>query len=315
MSAPALSVVVPCYQEQENIAVLHARLTQVCAAAVGEAYELVLVNDGSTDLTWPLIQQLAARDPRVAGVDLSRNHGHQLALSAGLSVARGERVLIIDADLQDPPELLPRMLALMTPGVDVVYGQRTDRAGESWFKRTSASVFYRVLNALSDTPIPRDTGDFRLISRRVLDLLNAMPEQGRFLRGMVGWTGFTQVALPYARAARMAGESKYPLHRMVLFSMDAITAFSIRPLRIAAWLGGAFGSIGLLTLLYTLYSWVAGLAVAGWTSLMSVVLIMGSAQLLVLGIIGEYLGRLVVESKRRPLFIIREVLRGADGAG
>ena len=309
---PALSVVAPCYDEAANLAVLHARLTAVCRAAVGDDYELVFVNDGSRDSTWALIADLAARDPCVVGVDLSRNHGQALALSAGLATARGERVLIVDADLQDPPELLPQMLALMTPGVDVVYGRRTDRAGETWFKRASAAAFYRLLGLLSDTPIPADTGDFRLISRRVLEVLNAMPEQGRFLRGMVGWIGFTQVALPYARAPRLTGTSKYPLHRMVMFSLDAITAFSIRPLRVAALLGGVFGAGGLLVLGYTLASWAMGRAVAGWTSLMAVVLILGSAQLMVLGIIGEYVGRLVVESKGRPLFVIREVRRGSD---
>ena len=311
---PALSVVVPCHDEEANVPVLLARVGGVCRQAVGEAYEIVLVNDGSRDRTWPAIAAAADRDPHVVGVDLSRNHGHQLALSAGLSVARGERVLVLDADLQDPPELLPQMMSLMDAGHDVVYGQRTHRAGESLFKRASAKAFYRLLRALADVQIPVDSGDFRLVSRRVVDLLNAMPEQGRFLRGMIAWTGFSQAALPYARAPREHGRSKYPLGRMLLFSLDAITAFSIRPLRVAAVLGAAFGGLGLLLLATTLYAWAIGRTVAGWTSLMAVVLILGSAQLLVLGIVGEYVGRLVMESKGRPLFIIREVLR-ADGDG
>ncbi len=306
---PQLSVVIPCHDEAANIDVLHSRVTQACIAAVGNAYEIVMVNDGSTDATWWEIAQRQSRDPRVVGVDLSRNHGHQLAVSAGLSVARGDKVLILDADLQDPPELLGRMLALMAQGHDVVYGQRVARKGETIFKRGSAKLFYRLLRFLSDVPIPLDAGDFRLVSRRVVDLLVAMPEQGRFLRGMIAWTGFSQVAMPYDREPRLSGRSKYPFWRMLVFSLDAITAFSIRPLRIAAVLGAAFGASGLLLLGYTLYSWGRGMAVSGWTSLMATVLILGSAQLMVLGIIGEYVGRLVVESKGRPLFIIREVLR------
>ena len=311
-ATPHLSVVVPCHDEADNIEVLHSRIAKACASAVGDAYEIVLVNDGSRDATWREIVAHQSVDPRVVGVDLSRNHGHQLAVSAGLSVARGDKVLILDADLQDPPELLGRMLVLMAEGHDVVYGQRVARNGETIFKRWSAKLFYRLLRFLSDVPMPLDAGDFRLVSRRVVDLLIAMPEQGRFLRGMIAWTGFSQVAMPYDREPRLNGRSKYPFWRMLVFSLDAITAFSIRPLRIAAVLGAAFGAGGLLLLGYTLYSWGLGMAVSGWTSLMATVLILGSAQLMVLGIIGEYVGRLVVESKDRPLFIIREVLRRPD---
>jgi dolichol-phosphate mannosyltransferase len=309
---PALSAVVPCHDEAGNIDALCARISNVCADVVGESYEIILVNDGSNDLTWRAIVAHHQRDGRIVGVDLSRNHGHQLALSAGLSVARGEKVFILDADLQDPPELLGAMMAVMAQGHDVVYGQRIDRQGETWFKRLSAKLFYRLLRLLSDVPIPVDTGDFRLVSRRVVDVLNAMPEHGRFIRGMIAWTGFSQVAFPYARDPRRSGKSKYPFLKMVLFSVDAITAFSIRPLRLALLLGAAFGGCGLLLLAYTLYSWVFGSTVTGWTSLMAVLLILGSVQLTVLGIVGEYVGRLVVESKGRPLFIIRSILRDAE---
>src|SRR5690242_12197275 len=198
-AAPHLSIVAPCYNEAEGLAELHRRITAIAERQVGGDYELVLVNDGSRDATWAKIVELAARDPHVVGATLSRNHGHQLALSAGLTLCRGARVLIIDADLQDPPELLPQMMALMDQGADVVYGQRISRDGETWFKRTTAGLFYRLLARLVDVPIPVDSGDFRLMSRRALDVLNAMPEQHRFIRGMVSWIGMRQVPLLYRR--------------------------------------------------------------------------------------------------------------------
>ena len=193
--APRLSVVIPCFNEEESLGELHRRVTAVCARVLGDAYEILLVDDGSIDRTWPMIADLAAADPQVVGVRLSRNHGHQLAVSAGLTVCTAERVLVLDADLQDPPELLPEMMRLMDAGADVVYGQREARLGETWFKRRSAACVDRVLNWLVDIRIPTDTGDFRLMSRRVLDHLNAMPEQYRFIRGMVSWLGFRQVPL------------------------------------------------------------------------------------------------------------------------
>lgn len=304
---PLLSVVAPCYNESESLHELHRRVSEVCRNNVAEDYEIVLVNDGSSDGTWADIRALTLRDPHVVGVNLSRNHGHQLALSAGLTVCRGARILIIDADLQDPPELLPQMMAEMDKGADVVYGQRADRAGESWFKKTSAAAFYRLLDRMVDVKIPLDTGDFRLISRRALDILNEMPEQHRFIRGMVSWIGLAQRPVVYHRHERFAGETKYPLSKMIKFAIDAITGFSIRPLRIAIYLGVLFGVGGLVVLAYTLYTWISGQTVQGWTSLMAVVLVMGSVQLLVIGVLGEYLGRLYLESKRRPLFVIDEI--------
>ena len=306
---PSLSVVVPCYNEEESIGELHRRVSAVCRDVAGDDHEIVLINDGSRDATWTLIEQLIAQDGHVVGVDLSRNHGHQLALSAGLSVCRGDRILIIDADLQDPPELLPDMMALMDGGADVVYGQRRVRHGETRFKTASAALFYRVLDRLVDTRIPVDTGDFRLMSRRALDQLLAMPERHRFIRGMVSWIGFRQEPLLYDRQERFAGETKYPLSKMLRFAMDAITSFSTRPLQFASVLGIVFGLSGVLGMIYALASWVAGNTVPGWTSVIIIVLILGSVQLFVLGIFGEYLGRMYMEAKRRPLFVIADIRR------
>ena len=281
---------------------------------MGEDYELVLVSDGSRDQTWSMIKTMSRDDPRIVGVNLSRNFGHQLALTAGLSVCQGKRILIIDADLQDPPELLADMLALADQGADVVYGQRRTRDGETWFKRSSASVFYRVLRRMTDIDIPVDTGDFRLMSRRAMESLQAMPEQFRFIRGMVAWIGYKQVALPYDRAERFADETKYSLKKMIFFSLDAITGFSTRPLRMAIYVGITLGLLSLTMVLFTLYSWMVGDVIPGWTSVMTVMLILGSANMLFLGVIGEYLGRLFLEAKRRPLFIIDELAQGGETA-
>ena len=308
---PRLSVVTPCYNEQDSLEELHRRTSAACRASVGADYEIVLVNDGSRDQTWIGMVLLAERDPHVVAVNLSRNYGHQLALSAGLSVCRGARVLVLDADLQDPPELLAQMMARMDAGADVVYGQRIKRAGETAFKRLTASVFYRFFRRMVDIEIPLDAGDFRLMSRRAVDILNSMPEQHRFIRGMVGWIGLSQEPMPYERAARFAGKTKYPFSKMLRFALDAITGFSIKPLRLASWLGLGSGIVGLLLVFYVLGSWIGGRAVEGWTSVMIVVLMLGSSQLLVLGLIGEYLGRLYLEAKHRPLFIIESTLGGA----
>ncbi len=304
-----LSIVVPCFNEEENIAELHRRVSDAASAVVGNEFELVLVNDGSRDNTWLVMTNLAATDPRVVAINLARNHGHQLALSAGLSLVSGERVLILDADLQDPPELLPQMMQLMDEGAEVVYGQRIARSGETWFKRGTASLFYRLLHLLSETRIPPDTGDFRLMSRRTLDILNRMPERQRFVRGMVSWIGFRQVALPYMRQERRAGTSNYPTRRMIRLALDAITGFSTRPLRMASLLGLVFGLIGCCGIVVSVISWIGGHTIPGWTSVMVVILALGGIQLTVLGIIGEYLGRLYLESKQRPLYLIDEVRR------
>jgi dolichol-phosphate mannosyltransferase len=278
----------------------------------GDDYELILVNDGSTDATWPMIRALTARDPRMVGVDLSRNFGHQRALTAGLSIARGEAVFVIDADLQDPPELLGEMMQLMDAGADVVYGQRLSREAESRFKRWSAVAFYRVLGRLTDIYIPPDTGDFRLMRRPVVDALLDMPEYHRFVRGMVAWLGFNQVPLQYHREKRFAGVTKYPLRRMLRLAADAITSFSIAPLRMSTYFGFLFSLFALGTLFYSLISWLFFEATPGWTSLMSLTAIIGGIQLIAVGIMGEYLGRIYLEVKHRPNFIIREIVTGGD---
>jgi len=249
----------------------------------------------------------------VVAVNLSRNHGHQLALTAGLDLCRGETILIIDADLQDPPELLPAMLETMRDtGADVVYGVRRSRAGETAFKRATAHGFYRLLSRATEVDIPLDAGDFRLMSRRALDALLAMPEQARFIRGMVAWIGFKQVPFPYDRAERFAGATKYPLKKMMRFAFDALTGFSSAPLKLAShaglWL--SFGSV--LLILYIAYAWAAGRNIQGWTSLMLVVVVLGAIQMFVLALMGEYIGRLYNEAKRRPLYIVQEVA-GGDG--
>lgn len=303
-----LSVVVPCYNEEGGVHELYRRVSSVCQAHVCDSYELVLINDGSRDATWRLMKELSVRDRHVVAINLSRNYGHQLALSAGLQMCRGERVFVLDADLQDPPELLSEMMARIDDGCDVVYGQRIKREGETLFKRASAYLFYRLLDRLVDIDIPPDTGDFRLMSRRAVDILNNMPEHHRFIRGMVSWIGLRQEALPYERAARFAGETKYPLSKMIRFAIDAITGFSVRPLRIASYMGILSGIATLLLLLYVLVHYFIGYSVEGWTSLAVIVLLLGSAQLFVAGVIGEYLGRLYVEAKGRPLFVIQEIV-------
>jgi len=304
-----LSVVVPCYNEEDSISELYSRLSAACVKCAGESYELILVNDGSKDNTWSALTRFAGGDSHIIAVDLARNHGHQLALTAGLSICRGQRILIIDADLQDPPELLPDMMRLMEGGADVVYGQRTERQGETRFKKATASTFYWLIERLSDVAIPQDTGDFRLISRRVLQVLQRMPEGHRFIRGMIAWIGFMQLPLPYKREPRFAGRTKYPFRRMLRFAMDAITGFSTFPLRISLYVSIAFMFLAVLLGAYVFYSVLMLNAVHGWASILLVILIFSSVQLLCLGIIGEYLGRIYLETKSRPLFVVRQLYR------
>jgi polyisoprenyl-phosphate glycosyltransferase len=307
-----LSVVVPCYNEQDVLATLHARLTGVCSEF--EPYEIVLVDDGSRDQTWLRMRELTEKDNHVVAVRLSRNHGHQVALSAALDQAAGERIVIMDADLQDPPELLPSMMQMMDEGAEVVYARRRRRAGESRFKLATAHLFYRVLRVLSDVEIPEDTGDFRMISRRVADLLSAMPERHRYIRGMVSWLGFEQRPLFYDRDPRVAGVSQYPLKKMVRLAADGITSFSIKPLRVASVLAFILASFALAGLVFILFGWWLQKPVQGWASLAVTVLFLGAMQLFVLGIIGEYLGRLFIESKGRPLYLIAEKVGGQSSA-
>jgi dolichol-phosphate mannosyltransferase len=304
-----LSVIIPCFNEEAVLRATHERLTRVLTAMNYVDYELIFVNDGSRDRTQEILVALQAFDPHVRVLLLSRNFGHQIAVTAGLEVASGVACVIIDADLQDPPELIPRMVQLWREGNEVVYGIRIEREGESRFKLWTAKVFYRLINRMSDTKIPLDAGDFRLVDRKVVDVIKAMPERARFLRGMVSWAGFRQVALPYDRAPRQAGESKYPLTTMIHFAMDGIISFSLVPLKLAIWTG-----------FFAIWIAVAGIIVAiidrlfekgltrGWASLFVAVLFMGGVQLVSLGILGEYLGRIYTEVKRRPLYVVQERL-------
>jgi dolichol-phosphate mannosyltransferase len=305
---PALSIVVPCFNEEGCIGTLHERLSAAARKTAGDGYEIVLVNDGSKDRSWEIMRELASRDAHVIAINLSRNHGHQLALTAGLDLCRGETILIIDADLQDPPELLPEMMkVLREQQADVVYGVRKSRRGETAFKRATAHGFYRLLSRATEVEIPLDAGDFRLMSRRALDALLAMPEQARFIRGMVAWIGFRQIPFAYDRDERFAGETKYPLKKMVRFALDALTGFSSAPLKLASLAGFALAIGSVLLILYIAYAWLAGRIIPGWTSLMLVVVVLGSVQMFVLALMGEYIGRLYNESKHRPLYIVQEV--------
>ena len=287
MQRPALSVVIPCYNEAACLPLLHARVAAAARAAVGEDFEILLVNDGSRDDSWAIMQALAAGDPHLVAINLSRNHGHQLALTAGLDLCAGEQVLIIDADLQDPPELLAELRRTMAEqGADVVYAVRRKRAGETLFKKATAAIFYRLLDRLTDTTIPLDTGDFRLMSRRALDALLSLPEQARFIRGMVAWIGFRQVPLVYDRAERHAGETNYPIGRMVRLAFDAVTGFSTAPLRFASHASVLLAGASLLLLFYIGWGYFSGARVQGWTSTMLVVVVLSAAQMFVRGMIG-----------------------------
>lgn len=306
-----LSVVVPCYNEEESVEELHRRVSAACADSGVKTYEIILVNDGSSDKTLELMKALVEQDKHLVIVDLSRNHGHQLALTAGLAHAKGDHILIMDADLQDPPELLPPMLARAKEGVDVVYGERVSREGETWFKLLMAKLFYKTLSYMSDVEIPENVGDFRLISRRVLDELMNMPERQRFIRGMIAWVGYTQEPYPYERKARYAGTTKYPFWKLVHFAFDAISSFSIRPLRIAipfamfgAFLAACLG-------LYAIIAYFVGNTASGWASLATIITFFGALQLICIGLIGEYIGRTYIQVKGRPLFIVRRVYTGA----
>ncbi len=331
--AALLSVVVPCKNEEDGLRETHRRLTTALESAgtvrnsapdlrpqpVGElktstrdattCFEIIYVDDGSTDGTAAVLRELQAADSCVRVVRLSRNFGHQVAITAGLEHASGDAVVIIDADLQDPPEVIGEFLARWREGYDVVYGVRTCRPGETAFKLWTAKAFYRIINRLSDTSIPLDTGDFRLMDRAAVDALLSMPERDRFVRGMVSWLGFSQVAVPYTRAARYAGATQYPLFKMLRLATDGILSFSITPLRLATWTGFAASGLAILGIVYALYAhFFAAHMVRGWTSSLVAVLFIGGVQLICLGIIGEYVGRIYGESKRRPLYFVRERL-------
>jgi dolichol-phosphate mannosyltransferase len=313
-TGPALSVVAPCYNEEETLPVFVDRMVAACRASVGDSFEILLVNDGSRDGTWPLIQRLADETPGVVGGKEARNYGHQLAVTAGLTLARGERVLVIDADLQDPPELVAELGARMDEGYDVVYAQRRTRAKESAFKLLTADLFYRILGGMSDVPIPRNVGDFRLMSRRAVDRLNAMPEQDRFLRGMVSWMGGRQSQVLYDRDPRYAGETGYTLKKMIRLATAGITSFSTLPLKLAVVLAGAGALIAFALLVYVLVGFITGHVARGWTSLAMMMVFFGVGQFLCLAVMGAYIGRIFLEVKARPLYFIDDVVRSGDAA-
>jgi polyisoprenyl-phosphate glycosyltransferase len=311
----ALSVTIPCYNEEAGLSELYRRVTATCREVMGDDYEIILVNDGSRDGTWDAISTLAAADDHVIGVDLSRNFGHQAALTAALTLSTGKRIFILDADLQDPPELLGEMMTLMDAGADVVYGKRRTRDGETKRKKVTAKLFYRLLATMIDFDIPTDAGDFRLMSRRVLEALLSMPEAHRFIRGMVSWIGFTQVPLEYDRQSRYAGETGYTFAKMINFALDAITAFSARPLRIGLYAGMGLVGLSMLGILYSLISWMFFETQPGWTSLIITVMFLGGAQMFMLAMIGEYVSRTFVQTKGRPLYFLREIVGTSRSAG
>lgn len=303
-----LSVVVPCYNEQEVIQATHQRLVGVLEAITPQ-WEIIYIDDGSEDQTAYNLGTIQDNEQRVKVILLSRNFGHQMAVTAGLDHVSGDVVVLIDADLQDPPEVIQEMIDYWYQGYDVAYGVRTDRQGESWFKLWSAKAFYRIINRLSDVAIPLDTGDFRLMDRRVVEALKTMPERDRYLRGMVSWVGFRQIGVPYQRSQRLAGVSKYPLWKMLRFAADGILSFSLVPLRLAIWVGIFTFALSLVGIIYALVLRLfTSIWVPGWTLLFISTLFIGGIQLVFLGVIGEYIGRIYRENKQRPLYLVRERL-------
>lgn len=300
------SIVVPVYNEEEVIHETYHRLTEVMHSTK-EAYELLFVNDGSRDRTAEIIKEYSEQDPAVVLLDFARNFGHQIAITAGMDYARGEAVVVIDADLQDPPELILEMIEKWRQGFDVVYAKRTKRKGETYFKKQTAAMFYRFLRAMTDIDIPLDTGDFRLLDRKVCNQMNSIQEKNRFVRGLVSWVGFKQIAVEYERDERLAGESKYPLKKMLKLSMDGITSFSYKPLKLASYAGVTLSGIGFIYLLVVLYlKLFTDSTITGWSSLIVIQLFFSGIILIILGMIGEYIGRIYDETKNRPLYIVRE---------
>jgi dolichol-phosphate mannosyltransferase len=304
--AITFSIVAPVYNELDNLTELTRRVREVMSA-LRETWELVLVDDGSTDGSTDRIRELAKLDEHIRPVIFARNFGHQIAVTAGLDYARGDAVIIIDADLQDPPEVIPDLIAKWREGYEVVYAVRAEREGETWFKKVSAAIFYRIIFRITDVKIPLDTGDFRLLDRKVVDVINRMREKHRFLRGMATWVGFRQIGVPYTRSARYAGVTKYPFVKMLELAKNAITEFSYFPLQLATYFG--FGSAGLaiIAIPVVIILRLAGHgAFLGQATTLLAVLFLGGVQLISLGVLGEYLGRIYDEVKGRPLYIVRE---------
>lgn len=303
---PEISVIAPVFNEVQSLPEFYRRVRQVLDG-LGVQWELLLVDDGSTDGSTDLIRQLASEDSRVRKLIFARNFGHQLAVSAGLDHCRGQAAILIDSDLQDPPEVMADLIAKWREGYEVVYAVRAEREGETWFKLFTASLFYRLIYRITDVKIPLDTGDFRLLDRQVVDVLKTMRERHRFLRGMSVWVGFRQTGVPYRRAARFAGQTKYPLGKMLKFAFDAITSFSYLPLQMATYLGFAAAMLSILAIPVVIILRQSGMqAFLGQATTLIAVLFLGGVQLISLGILGEYIGRLYDEAKGRPLYILRE---------
>jgi dolichol-phosphate mannosyltransferase len=317
MSLPLLSVVIPVFNEEETIPELDRRLRAMLAdlPQIGDAWEVVFIDDGSRDNSRKLLTELAESEPRYRLIGFSRNFGHQFAITAGIDRAQGQAVVIMDADLQDPPQVVAEMLQKQAAGFDVVYGVRRKRKGENWFKRATAALFYRLIHSITGVDIPVDAGDFRLLSRPVVLTLRALREHHRFVRGMVAWVGFKQTAVYYDRDARFAGNTKYPLHKMIRFALDGITSFSVLPLRIATWLGVIAALIAVAVGIWAISVKILGLGtVPGWTTIMFAVALGSSAQLLMTGILGEYVGRIYEEVKRRPLYVVDRDINAPAGS-
>jgi glycosyltransferase involved in cell wall biosynthesis len=303
---PKYSIVAPAYNESATLPEFHRRIFETMET-LNEPWELIVVDDGSQDNTTDILRELSRQDPHLRPVIFARNFGHQLAVTAGLDYSQGEAVIIIDSDLQDPPEVIPEMIMKWKEGYEVVFAVRTEREGESWFKLFTASIFYRLIYRITDVDIPLDTGDFRLLDRKVVSVLNNMREHHRFLRGMSVWVGFRQTGVPYKRHARFAGETKYPLKRMIKFANDAITGFSFFPLQLATYIGFFSAGISILAIPIVIAMRLAGQqAFFGQATTLIAVLFLGGVQLISLGILGEYLGRLYDEARGRPLYIVRE---------
>lgn len=308
---PELSIVIPVFNEEINIGPMYDRLLAALSDKVS-GLEILYVDDGSADSSWEKISELAIRDERVRGVRFARNFGHQAALTAGVDVARGRAVVIIDGDMQDPPEVIPQMVDRWREGIEVVYGQRESREGETWFKLATASAFYRILRGITNVDIPVDTGDFRLMGPRAVAAFRAMPERNRFIRGLVSWIGFPQTAVMYQRQARQAGGTKFPVRKMIRFALDGITSFSFFPLRLATWTGFGVSIFAFLYIVVVLILKATGVSWLGYTSLMASILFLGGVQLLMIGIMGEYLARIFDEVKRRPLYLVGERTDGDE---
>lgn len=303
-----ISLVIPCFNEEEVLVEFYSRAYKVFHDK-DYSYEFIFIDDGSKDSTSSILRQLCKENTNCKALILSRNFGHQNAVSAGLAFSEGDAVVIIDADLQDPPELIPQMINLWVDGNEVVYGQRIKRKGETFFKKITAKYFYILLNKLSDVFIPKDTGDFRLIDRKVIEVFNEMPEKEKFIRGIISWIGFNQIAFQYERDERYAGESKYPLKKMITFALNGILSFSSKPLKISYYLGLFASILSMVGIFYVLYLRIfTSIWLEGWTTTIIAILFLGGTQLISLGILGEYISRLFTQSKNRPTYIIKEGL-------